>query len=367
MIRPAERRPSPVDSPNLLALVGLLRGQSIKLHADDMKALMQLAADEGVEAMAAERLTAHQPGSDLESLTRKAALQSMLLEQITREVLAHTQRIGIPALLLKGNALAHWAYPQPHWRACSDVDILVPSREAAEQLAQALRRAGFERATTSGALVAFELMCTRQLTPDWKVEIDVHWRLSNSALFADRFSFDELMAQAIPIPALGAEARGLGTVHALLHAAIHRASNLMTGMGDRLKWLYDFVALSQHLDPETWLGVASEASQRQLAGLTLSALQAADRRLGLVVPTAVMDSLERSAATEAIDHARLDDWQYMEALTWHSLPGWGIRLRWAWQRLFPSRDYMAYLYGVDRSYPSLLLERLRRASQKLGR
>ena len=32
---------------------------------------------------------------------------------------------------------------------------------------------------------------------------------------------------------------GLGAAHALLHACVHRASNLSAGLGDRLKWLYD--------------------------------------------------------------------------------------------------------------------------------
>lgn len=213
-------------------------------------------------------------------------------------------------------------------------------------------------------MVAYELLCTRQVTPDWAVEIDVHWRLSNSALHADRFTFDELMAASVAIPSLGPNARGLGPVHATVHAAIHRASNIEIGVGDRLKWLYDFVVLDKHLGPGDWAQLVALARERQLAGVTLSALEAASAMFGTVFPEGVLASLRLAAQTEPLDASRLDDWAYMQAQTVRALPGWGPKLRWLWQRVFPSRDYMAYLYGDLGSYGGLLRERAKRAWRK---
>ena len=288
----------------------------------------------------------------------------MLLEAENQHVLSAVAETGCTALLLKGSALAHWAYPSPHLRACSDVDILVPSREVAERLAQELTRRSYQRAHTSGELVAFELMCTRQVTPNWAVEVDVHWRLVNSALFADRFSFDELMAASVAIPSLGPNARGLGPVHASLHAAMHRSRNLTNGVGDRLKWLYDFVVLDKHLGPDDWAQLVGLARERHLAGVMLSALEATSSMFSTVFPEGVLVELREAAKREPLDAGRLDDWAYMQAQTMRALPGWGPKLRWLWQRVFPSRDYMTYLYGDQGGYAGLMRERVKRALGK---
>ncbi len=169
---------------------------------------------------------------------RDEALLSMLLEGETRRTLALLAAASIPGLLLKGSALAYWAYPQPHLRACGDVDLLLPSREAAEQLSAQLTATGYKRAETSGELVAYELLCRRPVSGDLQLEVDIHWRLANSPLFTDVFTFDELVADSIALPRLAPNARGLGPVHALLHACVHRALNLSIGVDDKLKWLY---------------------------------------------------------------------------------------------------------------------------------
>lgn len=295
---------------------------------------------------------------------KAAAMTSMVLESETRTILSALATTQSPALLLKGSALAHWAYPKPHLRACGDVDILLSSREAAETLAGALASAGYQRAATSGELVAYELMCTRQVTPAWAVEVDVHWRLSNTTLFAEAFTFEELLAASIALPALGPNARGLGPAHALLHAAMHRASNLMIGVGDRLKWLYDFVVLNRHLTAADWARVVTLARERRLAGVTLSALDATAAMFGTVFPQQVLAALREAARAEPLDASRLADWRYMQAQTVRALPGLALKLRWLWQRLFPSRDYMAYLYGSDGSYAHLMGLRLRQAARK---
>lgn len=267
----------------------------------------------------------------------------------------------MPALLLKGSALAHWAYPQPHLRACSDVDILLPSSSDAETLAVALGKLGYGRTPQLGELVEYELMCTRQVTPDWAVEADIHWALINSALFADHLTFEELMADSIAIPSLGPNARGLGPVHAMLHAAMHRSRNLINGMGDRLKWLYDFVVLEKHFGPDEWARLTALARERQLAGVTLSALEATSAMFGTAFPEGVLVAMREAAQGEPLDAGRLDDWAYMQAQTMRALPGWGAKLRWLWQRVFPSRDYMTYLYGDRGGYAALMWERVKRA------
>lgn len=344
-----------------------------QIDDERIDAVLALAREEGVVCQLEHHpqgLTGALPegGARWPALLRDAArdetLRSMMLEGETRRVLAALKALGIPGLLLKGSALAHWAYQKSHLRSCSDVDLLLPSRDDAETLATALLRCNYKRTPLSGDLVEYELMCTRQVTPYWAVEVDIHWGLINSALFVDRFSFDELMSASVAIPSLGANARGLGPVHALLHAAMHRSRNLINEMGDRLKWLYDFVVLEKHLGPSDWAQLVALARERQLAGITLSALEAASAMFGKVFPEDVLASLRLASQSEPLDASRLDDWAYMQAQTVRALPGWGPKLRWLWQRVFPSRDYMAYLYGDQGSYGGLLRERVKRAWHK---
>jgi len=337
-------------------------------------ALLDLLHAEGMTAMAAERLT-HEGASAMPArllaaiidAARQQVVSSMLLEAENQRVLAGIEKVQDPALLLKGSALAHWAYTAPHLRACSDVDILLPSREAAERLAKALESDGYQRAGTSGELVAFELMCTRRITPSSAAEVDVHWQLVNSALFSHRFTFDELLVDSVAIPTLGPNARGLGPVHAMLHAAMHRSRNLTNGVGDRLKWLYDFVVLQKHFNPGEWGRLTALARERQLAGVTLNALEATSAMFGAAFPEGVLVELREAARGEPLDASRLDDWAYMQAQTVRALPGWGPKLRWLWQRVFPSRDYMGYLYGEQGGYAALMRERAKRAWLKWRR
>ena len=341
--------------------------------------MVHLAQGEGVVALVEARLHGRADGRGavaqevpdslrvaFQDAARESTLLSMLLEAEARRVLGAMAAADLPGLLLKGSALAHWAYPQPHLRTCGDVDLLLPSRAAAEQLAAQLTAAGYERAQTSGELVAYELLCTRAVTPDWRVEVDIHWRLANSPLFSDAFTFDELIADAIALPRLAPNARGLGPVHALLHACMHRALNLSIGVDDKLKWLYDLIVLMDVFTPADWQRMLRLAVDKKLAGVVLAGLQAAASTFQRELPADIVASLTKAAGKEPLDATRLSDWGYMQRKTFEALPTLGLRLRWLWQRLWPSRDYMAYLYGrPDLGYWGLIGIRVRTALRRL--
>ena len=299
--------------------------------------------------------------------SRANAVAFVLLEAETRRVLALMQGEGIVGLLLKGSALAHWAYPQPHLRACGDVDLLVSSCEAAEQLSTRLTADGYARARTSGDLVAYELLCRRSPMPGCQVEIDIHWRLANSPLFADAFTFDELMVESIALPTLATNARGLGPVHALLHACLHRALNLSIGINDKLKWLYDVIVLIDRFTPTQWQHAVELANDKKLAGVVLSGLEAAASVYAHALPVDAVVALRDAALREPLDASRLSDWRYIQFQTFRALPAIGQRVRWLWQRAFPSHDYLAAVYDEQASYGALMLLRLKRMMRRLDR
>ena len=336
--------------------------------------LVKCAHQEGVAALVDKRLR-ELPTGDLaaplevrqafSAAARSEAISSMLLQSEALRVLSLMAEADIPGLLLKGSALAYWAYPQPHLRACSDVDLLLPSREAAEQLSDRLTASGFERSETSGELVAYELLCRRPVSDDWQVEIDIHWRLANSPLFANAFTFDELMADSVALPNLAPNARGLGPVHALVHACVHRALNLSIGVGDRLKWQYDLELLRAKFTPADWRRLVDLSISKGLAGVVLDAIENAAQTFESQLPHEWITALASAESAEILDIRRLSDWHYMQRMTFKSLPTAFLKLRWLWQRLFPSSDYLRYLYGTQhKSYCYLIFLRVRRVLKR---
>ena len=296
---------------------------------------------------------------------RDEALVSMVIEGESRRVLGLMADAGISGLLLKGSALAHWAYSQPHLRACSDVDLLLPSREAAEQLSDRLTASGFQRAETSGELVAYELLCRRPVSDKWQIEIDIHWRLANSPLFANAFTFDELVADSIALPNLAPNARGLGRVHALMHACVHRALNLSIGVGDKLKWQYDLEILRANFTSADWGQMVDLSIRKGLAGVVLNSLENAARTFESQLPQEWIAALARAETAEVLDARRLSDWRYMQRMTLNSLPTAFLKLKWLWQRLFPSLDYLRYLYGSQhKSFCYLIFLRVLRVFKR---
>jgi hypothetical protein len=300
---------------------------------------------------------------------RESTLLSMLLESETRHLLAVMEQAAIPGLLLKGQAVAQWAYPDPSLRASGDIDVLVATRDVADLLARRLCESGYELFQPSGDLVALEMMLRREVVPGNWVEIDLHCRVINSPLFAERFTFDELMAESIALPRLGANARGLGPAHAFIHACMHWAATLAVGAEIRLKWLYDIPAFAKVFSDTDWQRLQHLAVERGLAGVCLGMIEAAQATFGadfVAVPGELTAALRDASRRESLDVTRLRDWRYMQMQAFLAQPTLRLRARYLWQRLWPSRDYMAYLYGrQDLGYWGLIGIRVRTALRRL--
>ena len=85
----------------------------------------------------------------------------------------------------------------------------------------------------------------------------------------------------------------------------------------------------------------------------------------MAVPADLIDALRKAARQEPLDVSRLRDWRYMQMQAFLAQPTARLRARYLWQRLWPSRDYMAYLYGrPDLGYVGLIGIRLKTALRR---
>lgn len=343
---------SPSTDPVKAWLAALLRDADPGPMPDEA-VLLDTAGAEGVLALCYDRLRrspawTRYPETLRAALTRHAYQEvavEMLRAAELRAVLEALAQQDLPVLLLKGAALAYTLYPEPHLRSRCDTDLLLPSRDEAERAWRMLQTLGYQRPNAiSGDLISHELGCYKTAPGGLTHALDVHWRLSNNALFAERCTFAELAAMGVPIPPLGPQARSLGPVHTLLLACIHRIGHLPDGSGNRLIWLYDIHRLAQCFTEEHWRQFTVLAEERGVCGPCLDGLSTAQAWLAMALPEAVLRRLRTGADRERFDPGQARSRWRFEWLIFRTLPSTAARLRWLGQCLFPEADYMRRKY-----------------------
>jgi hypothetical protein len=320
-----------------------------------VEGMLAVTEAEGVSALLVNSLRA--PGAawslpnEFKDALAAVVHQQLVVDLLGRNELIRVMRVlavaGIPALLLKGAALAYSVYPAPFLRSRGDTDLLLPDVEAVECCKPVLAGLDYvDSHVPTTTAMAYELVFRHEAENGQVHWIDAHWALSNSAMYASCFSFAELRAEAVALPALGADARGLGKVHALLNACMHRICNLPHGIGDRLIWLYDMDLLARRCSERDFDRLRELAVQRGLAGTCWDGLCNAVFAFSTPLPAGLLDVLEQAAKNEPFDVRKARRRWYQE---WHNLRALPVAKRWAWvwEKLFPNSAYMRELYSVD--------------------
>jgi hypothetical protein len=353
-------------------LAVLAQGQpDVNTDAASVEALLAAANREGVLPLLQWRLRnaaawPQLPAALREALTlgtRNAAAQTLYRESELRRIAKILERRGIKTLLLKGNALGQWLYPKSYLRVSGDIDLLLESRASAEHSAAAFSELGYSL-QFSPAASNFEMTSRLIVDGVCRSELDLHCRLLNSAAYADIFPFDELWAAAIPLPAIGSGLMALCPQHALAHACLNRALDMQSGVSDRLKLLYDIHLLVERMEADAWQQFLTMVGAKRISGICLRSIADTVTALDSPIPTKVMETLHQQASAEPIDWRRMDDWRYMQ---WHNLkalPSIAARLRWLWERVFPTRSHLRELHG-EGNWPTLMLKRFGRGLGRL--
>lgn len=351
---------------NVLAMA-LRNGRLDASRVHDEAAFVRAAIAEGVLPLLAWRLREAPMPPDLQarmaSANRQAAVYALFRKAELQKVAGVLARSGIKALLLKGNALGEWLYPEPFLRVTSDIDLLFASRAHAEQAASLFTEFGYEQAF-SPAASSYEMTCRLRVDGVNRSELDLHWRLVNAPVYAGIFSFNELWGHAIALPTLGGGLKALCPDHALAHACLNRALDMQIGMPDALKLVYDLHLLVERMDAADWRGFLELATRKNLCGICLRSLDDTVAAFGTPLPEAARHTLARHAAREPISGARLDDWRHMQ---WHNLkaiPGTWAKLAWLRDKVFPTGSHLRELHG-DGNWLQLMWRRGVRGLRRL--
>ena len=256
---------------------------------------------------------------------------------------------GIDALLLKGAALAHLLYPEPQCRPRGDTDLLVADRQTADCVHALLQPLGYTKHLgVEGRYISHQFACTRPGPLGIAITLDIHWRLSNANLLAQRLTFADLWAERRPLPALGPTAFAPSPHHVLMHALFHRAWHLGEGDPDRLIWLYDIHLLCESFAAKDWTRFIEEVNRCRLQPLCRDGLGDIASAFGTAIPDDVDRALSAASPRGPLSQLQIKRPGLRRKLVdLLSLPTWPQRLAWLREYAFPDVAYMQHRFGAD--------------------
>ena len=323
----------------------------------DVDGFCSAAERDGVAPLVAARLAGLEGApvplrARMRELAHHQIAVDLVKERELCRVLAGLDHAGVRALLMKGAHLAYTHYPRPDLRPRLDADILIPvaQRRVVHDLFSQL---GYESDAQVGAEhVMYQRAYVRREDAVPHV-VDVHWRPFNQEVFRGVLSYDEMMDEALPIPAIGPGAWGLSDVHALLLACVHRVAHHFDG--GPLIWLYDIHLIAARLRAGDWSRFVDLASARGVAAICRASLQRTVERFGTCVPEAVwteggaMDAGEHEPTAGYLTPNRPHVKVVLDDL--RALPTWADRWRLLREHTFPPIEYMQGVYAPSSTMP----------------
>lgn len=219
-------------------------------------------------------------------------------------VLAACQARQIETILLKGNYLGLFVYPEPALRQMNDIDLLIRARDL-PRIEATLLDLGYiasRKPAERGAGVIKHTSTFRPPRPDDPTPnpylssltgrtIEPHTSLEESwyGLHAD--ITPGVWERSIPIDVRGHAARALCADDLLLHLGVHLTFHLIMGYPSMVQ-LLDLLFVTRQLQNQIhWEAVVSRAIERRAAPFVYAAFHLAERTLGAPLPRHVLDEL----------------------------------------------------------------------------
>lgn len=259
-------------------------------------------------------------------------------------VVGALHRAGCRVLVLKGALLGSTIYPEDCPRVRVDLDLLVEAA-ALDDVRAALAELGYGRSHPShGGPPPHQEQWETHLD-DVGFAIDVHWDLNEHPALRHVFTFDELWSASVALPRLHPDARGLGRVHAILHAAMHYFGH-SRGVPRPLQWLLDVDLLWRAMDEIERRLASSLAAERGIASLLAGILGASRSAFRTPVAEESLARLDQAGRAERVarllkpHRSLLRDASFAIACE----PDWRSRLVHLRALLLPPADYMRRKY-----------------------
>jgi hypothetical protein len=180
----------------------------------------------------------------------------------------------------------------------------------------------------------------------------VHWRYTNAVAFAHALTFEDILAEAVAVPALAPTALVPGNEHALMLACIHRVAH--HDDDEQLKWFVDIHLLASRFSDDEWQRFVARVSDRRVAAVCLHSLRRTMALLGTTIPGHVIADprlVAEGPSSPTAVYLRRSSQAGMLAADLRALSSWRDRLRLLREHVFPSPEYMRRRYAPGSRAP----------------
>ena len=263
-----------------------------------------------------------------------------------RRVLRWLHDAQIPALVLKGAALAYTHYDHPHLRPMVDVDLLIRPQDEARARATFEANGAEWMPHVSGEFVLSQFHYVTTDPAGGRHTYDIHWRAVNPLPFMGAFDWERLATSMVPVTPLGPDARTVSAPVALQLACVHKAAH--HAASDRLIWLFDIHLLAESLSHDASAELVEVSVRHRIAALVLQGVREAHEafggtnsaRLVVALEPIVHERRETSARFLEPDRRAVADLLH----DFKALPRWRQRLRFVRELVLPPGEYMRRRY-----------------------
>jgi Uncharacterised nucleotidyltransferase len=354
-----------IDNLRTWLIAALAHDDLPPIAASDWPNMIAQAEAQGVLVLLANQLATHPSAnvpvellSEIQQQARQALMEQLPFFAEQKNVFQALNATQIPFLVMKGAALGNWLYGSPNHRPVTDIDLWFKDQHTVNSLAEILQPLGFHRVESSGDLTSFEQAFDKDIN-GYKIRIDAHWAMFNSAILASGMSFDAAYARSNGIEIQQQTVRVLAASDALINSIGHRALKYLAGQADTLKWLYDQHLLLKTLSAEQWQQFIERSAQAGISDLGLDAIEHSQALFKTQIPHTAIEELTANANNEKIKRDWFQSWTLYQ---WHEMlavsPNLSGRALWLGQRLWPNPEAMRERYGSGDPAWRFMLKRI---------
>jgi len=339
--------------------------------ADEWDAMMTLLRPHGIFPLLALHLKEWDeeclpPEEIMDFLSRvflEGCARNLRLGKQVETVTTALEDAGIPAILLKGHALARTVYPDPALRHSADVDILVKPDDipACEPIFARLGYSCPHKTFYTSRYSAHH----QNFYPSGKgIPVELHWVTdSGYGMFTPDW-LDNAFERKIPVHSDDLSCYTLDPVSHLTFLAYH---HVFQHQALRLDWIYDIAGLMHSLRvPDDWETLSSTCVANHIRIPLEIALTAASLWAGVAIPEAFADRFGWGTASEREERL----WKYAKKrgscihsgmyLTLQGMPSHYERVRYCYRFVLPCREVMNNRFKKSESPLDIPLSHLRR-------
>ncbi|HEY7661153.1 MAG TPA: nucleotidyltransferase family protein [Actinomycetota bacterium] len=270
---------------------------------------------------------------------RSAMLLALAIEQRLLRLQISLQAAQVRAVVLKGPAMAHAAYPEPSLRSFGDLDLLVSATQW-RRACQVLRTSGYERDLPEPR-PRFDERFGKSAThtDEQGYQVDLHRTLVLGA-FGLWLDPEELLGHTGTFTLAGRNVERLDTTGMLLNAALHAS----LGSSPPLLVPLRDVAQLAHDPGVDWGRLAAWSARWHLAAPLAFAFRSASEHLEVGLPAAaramaeiVSPNAERRALAAYTERRRTGG---LALTATRAIPGVRAKAAYTFGMLVPSREFL---------------------------